>query len=50
MARRFWGQEVAYRLKLLAELAKQRFVWFKDKGGVGKWEGTSQTVLPVGSQ
>lgn len=52
MARRPWGQEMACWLKLLAKLAKQRgkHVWSRDKEGVGEWEGTGQTALPVGSQ
>lgn len=50
MARRHLGQEMAYWLKLLTKLAKQgRFVWFRDKGKMGEWEGTNQTALPVGS-
>lgn len=51
MARRHLGQEMACWLKLLAKLAKERgkHVWSRDKGGVGEWEGTGQTALPVGS-
>lgn len=53
MAGRHLGQEMAYWLKLLAKLAKQRgkHVWSRDKGGGGgEWEGTGQTGFPVGSQ
>lgn len=41
MAGRHLGQEMAYWLKLLAKLAKQRgkHVWSRDKGGGGGVNG-----------
>ena len=41
MAGRHLGQEMAYWLKLLAKLAKQRgkHVWSRDKGGGGGGKG-----------